>query len=101
MPGSALHGSTGLADDEACSVNKGRPAPPCAACGGETQEGFVSPLPSDRFHQPFPVWWNRGVLETSFLRRWITFGHRADPKPLPVRAFRCEHCGRLELYAVK
>ncbi len=82
-----------LTDSDVPTAAKARPAPRCAACGGETREGFLTPVPGN------PIWWRRGRLDGAIWKRILGFYYSAERNPLLVSAFRCDHCGRLEFYA--
>jgi hypothetical protein len=71
------------------------PALCCPLCEGVLREGFLAPRNLGLFLNGMPVEWQSGASRGS--SRW---GYSPGDEILPVRAARCERCGRLELYAV-
>jgi len=64
----------------------------CAQCGGSMKNGFLRDLQQ---HRPDASFWVEGPIERSFFT-----GVKVRGRPRgEVLAFRCEGCGRLELYA--
>jgi hypothetical protein len=66
---------------------------PCLRCGGAMAQGFIM----DKSHRGKEVGkWVPGAPQRSF---WSVV--KELPEALPIGAFRCASCGRLELFADK
>ena len=69
-----------------------RPAPSCLACGVALEEGFL--LDHAHLGIPYAADWASGPRKQGLLG-----AHVAGRRRLPIRAFRCPSCERIELYA--
>ncbi len=66
--------------------------PVCGQCGGSMEDGFLL----DRtYGGTFPSTWVEGSPKPSFWRGTDISGKER----LPVQAWRCMKCGRIDLYA--
>jgi hypothetical protein len=68
------------------------PAPECARCRVPLEEGFL--IDAAHYGVPYAGQWASGARKQGF------FGvHLAGRRKLPVTAYRCPGCARLELFA--
>lgn len=69
----------------------------CPSCEGILREGFLGSEPTvpwNKWAVLPPINWQSGAIRWSIWRGYLPGAVR-----LPVQAYRCESCGRLEFYA--